>query len=92
MLDYLKFAKKWNKDAGLTVSRNDFGKGFTLLAFSLNPSDFGEEFLDLVRNGYARLEMRFSQATTDVINCLCFYQSQAILTCNEARDIKLIEP
>lgn len=43
--------EKWNKDAGLTISRSDFGKGFTFLAFLLIPSDFEEDFEDLAKHG-----------------------------------------
>lgn len=64
---------KINKDAGLTVSLNSYGKGYTFMAFSLDPSDFQDEFLNLVRHGNARLEIRFSTATTETINCLCYY-------------------
>ena len=83
---------KWQKDMGLNITLDDFGKGYTFIVFSLDPSDFQEDFLNLVRHGNARLEMRFSVATTEVINCLCYYQSQAILTCDETRNIKIVEP
>lgn len=83
---------KWNKDVGLNITMDDLGKGYAFIAFSLDPCDFQEDFLNLVKHGHARLEMRFNQATTEIINCLCYYQSQAILTCNEARDIKIVEP
>jgi len=82
----------WNKDAGLNLSLENFTHGYSLFAFSLDPCDFQEDFLNLIHHGHARLEMRFSTATTEIINCLCYYQSQAILTCNEARDIKIIQP
>ncbi|CAC5359495.1 unnamed protein product [Mytilus coruscus] len=87
-----EICEKWNKDAGLNITRTDFGKGYSLIAFTLNTNDFEEEFLNLVRNGNARLEMRFKAATTETINCLCYYQSQAILSCDETRDIKITEP
>ena len=90
-LDRLKYVKKWNKD-GLHISLEDFGKGYTLISFFLDPCDFQEEFLNLVRHGNAILEIRFSNVTTENINCLCYYQSQAILNCDEARDIRIIEP
>lgn len=82
----------WLKSQGLNISMYDFGKGYSLIVFSLDPFDFQEECLNLVRNGNARLEIRFGTATTETINCLCYYQSQAILTCDETRDIKIVEP
>ena len=87
-----EICEKWNKDSGLNISRKDYGAGYTLIGFTLNTGDFQEEFLNLVRNGNARLEMRFKSATTETINCVCYYQSQAVLTCDKAIDIKIIEP
>jgi len=51
--------EKWNKDAGLNISLENFGQGDTLIGFSLEPNDFQEDFLNLVKHGHARLEMRF---------------------------------
>ncbi|CAG2232030.1 uncharacterized protein F54H12.2-like [Mytilus edulis] len=83
---------KWQKDTGLNISLNDFGNGYTFIVFSLDPSDFQEDFLNLVKHGNARLEIRFSVPTTEVVNCMCYYQSQAILTCDETRNINIVEP
>ncbi|XP_071138564.1 uncharacterized protein F54H12.2-like [Mytilus edulis] len=83
---------KWQKDTGLNISLNDFGNGYTFIVFSLDPSDFQEDFLNLVKHGNAGLEIRFSVPTTEVVNCMCYYQSQAILTCDETRNINIVEP
>lgn len=75
-----EISDKWMKDLGLNIKLYDFGKGYTFIVFSLGPCDFQEDYLNLVRNGNGRLEIRFVVATTETINCLCYYQSQAILT------------
>ncbi|CAG2238519.1 unnamed protein product [Mytilus edulis] len=88
-----EISEKWNKDAGLNISYSDFGAGYSLLAFSLDPSlDFQEDFINLVKHGNARLEIRFKSPTTETINCLCYYQSQAILTVDESREVRILEP
>ncbi|XP_063438723.1 uncharacterized protein F54H12.2-like [Mytilus trossulus] len=87
-----EISDKWLKDMGLNISLADFGKGYTFIVFSLDPCDFQEDYLNLVKHGNARLEIRFGSATSEIINCLCYYQSQAILTCDETRDIKIVEP
>ena len=74
---------KWQKDTGLNITLDDFGKGYTFIVFSLDPSDLQEDFLNLVQYGNARLELRFSVPTAEVMNCMCYYQSRAILTCDE---------
>lgn len=91
-LRLFEICDKWQKDTGLNISLQDFGLVYTFILFSLDPSDFQKDFLNLVKHGNARLEIRFSTATTEVINCMCYYQSQAILTCDETRNIKIIEP
>lgn len=83
---------KWNLDTGLNLTMENFGKGYSLIAFSLDPCDLQEDFLNLVKHGNARLEMRFRTATTETINCLCYYQTQAILTVDEAREVRIVEP
>ena len=44
-------AEKWNKDAGLEITRSQFAKGYGIYAFSLDPSELGEEYLNLVKQG-----------------------------------------
>lgn len=83
---------KWNLDTGLNLTMENFGKGYSLIAFSLDPCDLQEDFLNLVNHGNARLEMRFRTATTETINCLCYYQTQVILTVDEAREVRIVEP
>ncbi|CAC5426260.1 unnamed protein product [Mytilus coruscus] len=39
-----EICEKWNKDTGLNISLFDFGKGYTFIAFTLNPNDFQDEF------------------------------------------------
>jgi hypothetical protein len=51
---------KWQKDMGLTISLNNFSKGYSFIAFSLDPCDFQEEYLNLVKHGNAWLEVRFA--------------------------------
>ena len=86
-----EICEKWNKDTGLNITLNDFGKEYSLLAFCLDPCDF-QDFLNLVKHGNTRLEMRFSSATTETINCICYNLSQAILTVDEAREVRIVEP
>ncbi|CAG2236043.1 unnamed protein product [Mytilus edulis] len=60
-----EICEKWNKDTGLNISLLISEKDTHSSPFTLNPNDFQEEFLNLVRNGNARLEMRFKSDTTE---------------------------
>ena len=80
-------------NASLSIPYKDVGAGCSLIAFSLDPSlEFQEDFINLVKHGNARLEIRLKTATTETINCVCYYQSQAILTVDEGREVRLVEP
>ena len=81
------------ENTSLNISYKDFGAGYSLIAFSLDPClEFQEDFINLVKHGNARLEIRFKTPTAETINCVCYYQSQAILAVDEAREVRLVEP
>jgi hypothetical protein len=50
-VNLFEVSEKWNKDAGLQVGPSRFGKGYALFAFNLAPTDLGESYLNLVRQG-----------------------------------------
>ena len=50
----------WQKNTGLCISLNDFSKGYAFIAFSLDPSDFQEDFLNLVKHGNANFNLSHS--------------------------------
>ncbi|XP_033757418.1 uncharacterized protein F54H12.2-like [Pecten maximus] len=81
-------AEKWNKDAGLFIDRTNFGTGFAIYAFNIAPSDLGEEYLNLVRQGSVRLEVKFGTNTTEVLNCIAYSEFPALLEIDQTRDVK----
>lgn len=64
---------KWNNDAGLIITRDDFGNGYSLFVFTIDPCGFGEEYSNLIRRGNTRLELKFKQATTKATNAIVCY-------------------
>ena len=81
-------AEKWNKDAGLEITRSQFAKGYAIYAFSLAPSDLGEEYLNLVRQGNVRLEVKFAVSTVETLTCLAYAEFPVRLGVDQLRDIK----
>ena len=81
-------AEKWNKDAGLQINRSRFDQGFAIYAFNLAPSDLGEEYINLVRQGSVRLEVRFSTNTTETLNCLAYAEFPALIEVDHSREVK----
>ncbi|CAG2203038.1 unnamed protein product [Mytilus edulis] len=50
--------EKMNRDAGL-ITREDYGKGYTLYAFPLDPKGLGDDYINLVKHGNVRAEIKF---------------------------------
>ncbi|KAL5020749.1 hypothetical protein ScPMuIL_002171, partial [Solemya velum] len=55
-VNLFEISEKWNKDEGLPITRLAFDDGYSLYAFELSPSDLGEQYMNLVRQGNVRLE------------------------------------
>lgn len=83
---------KWNNDAGLIITRDDFGNGYSLFVFTIDPCGFGEEYLNLIRWGNTRLELKFKQATTKATNAIVFATFSSLLEVDKSRDINYIQP
>ncbi|XP_062613735.1 uncharacterized protein F54H12.2-like [Saccostrea cucullata] len=83
---------KWNNDAGLIISRDNFGNGYSLFVFTIDPCGFGEEYLNLIRRGNTRLELKFKQATTKAANVIVFATFSSLLEVDKSRDINYIQP
>ncbi|XP_061191087.1 uncharacterized protein F54H12.2-like [Saccostrea echinata] len=87
-VNLFEVAEKWNKDAGLKITRSMFDAGYAVYAFSLAPSDLGEAYLNLIRQGSVRLEVKFAANTTETLNCLAYAEFPALIEIDHSRDIK----
>ncbi|XP_052695988.1 uncharacterized protein F54H12.2-like [Crassostrea angulata] len=85
-------SEKWNTDAGLDISRDNFGNGYSLFVFTIDPCGFGEDYLNLIRRGNTRLELKFKEATTKAANALVFATFSSLLEVDKSRDINYIQP
>lgn len=83
-------AEKWNKDSGLNITRKMFSEGYTVYAFSIAPSDLGEEYMNLVRQGSIKLEVKFATHTTETLNCLAYAEFPALLEIDQSRNLDLV--
>lgn len=83
---------KWNSDAGLIITRSNFGSGYSLFVFTIDPCGFGEEYLNLIRRGNTRLELKFKGATTKAANAIVFATFSSLLEVDKSRDINYIQP
>lgn len=83
---------KCNNDAGLIITRDDFGNGYSLFVFTIDPCGFREEYLNLIRRGNNRLELKFKQATTKATNAIVFATFSYLPEVDKSRDINYIQP
>lgn len=87
-VNLFEVSELWNRDAGLQITRETFGKGFTIYAFCLSPCALGDEYINLVRQGNIRFETKFNTATTDTLNCIAYAEFPALIEVDHTRDIK----
>ena len=87
-VNLFEVAEKWNRDAGLMITRVNFGKGFAIFAFCLSPCNLGDDYINLVRQGNVRLEVKFATATTETLNCIAYAEFPALIEIDQSRDIK----
>ena len=81
-------AEKWNKDAGLQITRAMFDQEYAIYAFNLAPGDLGEEYINLVRQGSVCLEVKFAANTTETLNCMAYPEFPALLEVDHSREVR----
>ena len=87
-VNLFEVAEKWNKDAGLQINRTMFDQGFAVYAFSIDPNNLGEQYINLVRQGSVRLEVKFAANTTETLNCLAYAEFPALIEVDHSREVK----
>ena len=60
------------KDAGLQCSREDYGKGYTLLVFDLSSEVTDAAIQAIRKQGNLQLEIRFASALPEAINVILY--------------------
>ena len=76
-------------DRGLPISREEYGKGYTLFAWDMTPdlsSDY-DHFCDL-NKGNVRIELKFESALTNTVNVILYGEYDNILEITEQRSIQ----
>lgn len=91
LVELFETAEKWNKDQGLHIDRNRFGRGYAIYCFNIAPSDLGDHYTNLVHQGSARLEMKFESVTTTTLSCIAVGEFPALLEIDVNRDVKYMQ-
>jgi hypothetical protein len=77
------------QDQGLTFDRRKYAAGYTFFAFDINQSAGSDSTLHLEKNGSVRIEIKFSTALPEAINCLVYSEHQKVLEIDKLRQISV---
>ena len=76
-----------NEDKSLSITRDEYAKGYTLYVIQLSPGEPDSSVYDLTQKGAIRLEMRFKTALTSTITALVYSEFQDQLAIDRDRSI-----
>lgn len=74
---------------GNGISREQYAKGYCLLAFDLTPdlSANSSSHWNLIRNGSVRLEVRFESSLSQTINCIIYAEFDNVIEIDKNRNV-----
>ena len=78
---------KQAQDEGNELSRDDFGKGYTLFGFDLTPDGCDGGCFHLTRKGNLRIEMHFATALEHTVNIVVYGEFDGVLEIDKGRNI-----
>ena len=91
-LNLFDCAESKQNRTGLTIERSYFANGYTLFCFTIEPNNLGHKYLNLVKTGHTRLEVKFKSPSTTPVSCLMFAEFPALLQVDQFRDIRFVQP
>jgi len=78
------------QDESLDITRNTFSKNKCFFAFDINQTAFSDSMLQLEKNGSVRIELKFSKAVSEALNCLVYSEHQNVLELNRYRQVNVV--
>ncbi|KAK3108945.1 hypothetical protein FSP39_019467 [Pinctada imbricata] len=81
--------EKWQRDESLIIDREKFGNGFAIYAFDIDPSDLGENYINLVHQANVGIYARFGKATTSTISAIAFCEYPGLITIDQSREVRI---
>ncbi|OOY88611.1 hypothetical protein BOW16_13005, partial [Solemya velum gill symbiont] len=87
-VNLIETCDKWNKDEGMIITRENFDQGYAIYAFDLAPGDYGGDYINLIRHGNLRVEVKFAKPTAETYNCLAYAEFPALLEIDITRDVR----
>ena len=77
------------KDRSLAITRKDFGAGYTLFCFNLEPDEGCSGNVSLIKTGNVRLEARFRVPLPRTVNLICYSVFDLVIEVANRRQVLL---
>ena len=75
------------QDEGNDITRDEYGKGYTLFAFDLTQDLNDGTHYNLVKQGNLRLELHFAKPLPETINVICYAEHDNIIEVDRSRNV-----
>ena len=75
------------KDRSVAISRRDFGAGYTLFCFNLEPDEGSAGNVSLIKTGNVRLEARFRVPLPRTVNLICYSVFDSVIEISNRRQV-----
>ena len=75
------------RDQGNDISRDEYGKGYTLFAFDLTPDLSDAGHFHLLKHGNLRLELHFKNALAVTVNAIVYAEFDNVIEIDKARNV-----
>ena len=86
-VDLFSATGKQAQNEGNELSRDDFGKGYTLFGFDLTPEGCDGGCFHSTRKGNLRIEIHFATALEQTVNIVVYGEFEAVLEIDKGRNI-----
>ena len=78
---------KLNADRGSVIKREDWERGYALMAFDLTPDFDYEDHYSLVKYGNLKIELEFATQVPNAVEILVFAQFDNMIEINHSREV-----
>ncbi len=75
------------KDRSLAITRQDFGAGYSLFCFNLDPDEGRSGNVSLIKTGNVRLEVRFRVPLPRTVNLICYSVFDSVVEISNRRQV-----
>lgn len=90
-LNLFEACGKINKDCGLVITREDFQLGYALYVFSLDANCLDQDYINLVKHGNVRLEIKFATPLPETVTCIAYAQYSSLLEVDASRRVRYVQ-